>query len=322
MRIIIQKEYKYNNRKPCVLIVVALGGNAFAREGGKVGLPEEQIERVKLAANDIADLIEEGFDVVVTHGNGPQAGLLAEKVGDYLSLDMIDAATEGWMGYLIANALTNEFDRRGIRRRPVVVITRVIVDKNDQAFQNPTKFIGPVYDKEKADVLAKEKGWVFKWDVRGGYRRVVPSPEPRGIMDIELVKLLLREGFVPITVGGGGIPVTTNDEVHGVEAVIDKDMASQVLANVINADYMLILTDTDYVYLNYKKSNQRRLMEITVGEAEKYYNEGQFPPGSMGPKILAAIRFLKNGGKAAYIGKLGRARFIVKGLEGTKIVKD
>jgi len=305
-----------------VLIVVALGGNAFAREGGKVGLPEEQIERVKLAANDIADLIEEGFDVVVTHGNGPQAGLLAEKVGDYLSLDMIDAATEGWMGYLIANALTNEFDRRGIRRRPVVVITRVIVDKNDQAFQNPTKFIGPVYDKEKADVLAKEKGWVFKWDVRGGYRRVVPSPEPRGIMDIELVKLLLREGFVPITVGGGGIPVTTNDEVHGVEAVIDKDMASQVLANVINADYMLILTDTDYVYLNYKKSNQRRLMEITVGEAEKYYNEGQFPPGSMGPKILAAIRFLKNGGKAAYIGKLGRARFIVKGLEGTKIVKD
>jgi carbamate kinase len=322
MRIIIQKEYKYDNRKPCVLIVVALGGNAFAREGGKVGLPEEQIERVKLAANDIADLIEEGFDVVVTHGNGPQAGLLAEKVGDYLSLDMIDAATEGWMGYLIANALTNEFDRRGIRRRPVVVITRVIVDKNDQAFQNPTKFIGPVYDKEKADVLAKEKGWVFKWDVRGGYRRVVPSPEPRGIMDIELVKLLLREGFVPITVGGGGIPVTTNDEVHGVEAVIDKDMASQVLANVINADYMLILTDTDYVYLNYKKSNQRRLMEITVGEAEKYYNEGQFPPGSMGPKILAAIRFLKNGGKAAYIGKLGRARFIVKGLEGTKIVKD
>ena len=305
-----------------MLIVVALGGNAFAREGGKVGLPEEQIERVKLAANDIADLIEEGFDVVVTHGNGPQAGLLAEKVGDYLSLDMIDAATEGWMGYLIANALTNEFDRRGIRRRPVVVITRVIVDKNDQAFQNPTKFIGPVYDKEKADVLAKEKGWVFKWDVRGGYRRVVPSPEPRGIMDIELVKLLLREGFVPITVGGGGIPVTTNDEVHGVEAVIDKDMASQVLANVINADYMLILTDTDYVYLNYKKSNQRRLMEITVGEAEKYYNEGQFPPGSMGPKILAAIRFLKNGGKAAYIGKLGRARFIVKGLEGTKIVKD
>jgi len=301
---------------------VALGGNAFAREGGKVGLPEEQIERVKLAANDIADLIEEGFDVVVTHGNGPQAGLLSEKVGDYLSLDMIDAATEGWMGYLIANALTNEFDRRGIRRRPVVVITRVIVDKNDQAFQNPTKFIGPVYDKEKADVLAKEKGWVFKWDVRGGYRRVVPSPEPRGIMDIELLKLLLREGFVPITVGGGGIPVTTNDEVHGVEAVIDKDMASQVLANVINADYMLILTDTDYVYLNYKKSNQRRLMEITVGEAEKYYNEGQFPPGSMGPKILAAIRFLKNGGKAAYIGKLGRARFIVKGLEGTKIVKD
>jgi carbamate kinase len=320
MRIIIQKEYKYDNRKTCVLIVVALGGNAFAREGGKVGLPEEQIERVKLAANDVADLIEEGFDVVVTHGNGPQAGLLAERIGDYLSLDMIDAATEGWMGYLIVNALTNEFRRRGIRRNPVVVITRVIVNKNDVAFQNPAKFIGPLYDKETADKLTRERGWAFRWDVRGGYRRVVPSPEPQGIMDIELVRLLLREGFVPITVGGGGIPVTINGEIHGVEAVIDKDLASQVLANAINADYMLILTDTDYVYLNYKKPNQRRLLEITVGEVEKYYNEGQFPPGSMGPKVLAAMRFLRGGGKAVYIGPLGRARDILKGIVGTRII--
>ena len=303
-----------------MLIVVALGGNAFAREGGRVGSPEEQIEQVRLAASDVADLIEDGFDVVVTHGNGPQAGLLAERVGDYLSLDMIDAATEGWMGYLIANALTNEFRRRGIRRSPVVIVTRVIVNEKDPAFQNPTKFVGPIYDKDTAERLARERGWVFKWDVRGGYRRVVPSPEPLGVMEIDVIRLLLREGFVPIAVGGGGVPVIANGDVRGTEAVIDKDLASQVLANALNADYLLILTDVDYVYLNYGRPNQTRLVKVTVGEAEKYYNEGQFPPGSMGPKILAAIRFLRGGGKAAYIGPLGRARDILRGLVGTQVV--
>ena len=303
-----------------MLAVIALGGNAFAREGARVGSPEEQWERVKLAASDVADMIEEGFDVVVTHGNGPQAGLLAERVGDYLSLDMIDAATEGWMGYLIANTLINEFMRRGIRRSPVVVISQSIVSKNDQAFQNPTKYIGPIYDKNTADKLSRERGWVFKWDARGGFRRVVPSPEPVGIMELNLIKLLLREGYVPIAVGGGGIPVISNGEVRGVEAVIDKDLASQVLANAINADYLLILTDVDYVYINYRKPNQTRLTEITVNELEKYYNDGQFPPGSMGPKVLAAIRFINNGGKAAYIGPLGRARDIIRGRIGTRVI--
>ena len=303
-----------------MLAVVALGGNAFAIEGAKVGSPKEQWERVKLAASDIADIIEEGFNVIVTHGNGPQAGLLAERVSDYLSLDMIDAATEGWMGYLIANALTNEFARRRIQRNPVIVISRSVVNKDDPAFQNPTKYVGPIYDKNTADKLSKEKGWTFKWDARGGFRRVVPSPEPKDIMELNLIKLLLNENYVPIAVGGGGIPVMNNGEIQGVEAVIDKDLASQVLANAINADYLLILTDIDYVYINYKKPNQVRLTEITVNELEKYYNEGQFPPGSMGPKVLAAIRFIKNGGKAAYIGPLGRAKEILKGTIGTRII--
>ncbi len=303
-----------------MLLVIALGGNAFAREGARVGSPEEQWDVVRLAASDVADMIEEGFDVVVTHGNGPQAGLLAERVGDYLSLDMIDAATEGWMGYLIANALTNEFIRRGIRRNPVVVISRSIVNKNDQAFQNPTKYIGPIYDREAADKLSKERGWVFKWDSRGGFRRVVPSPEPVGIMELDLVKLLLREGYVLIAMGGGGIPIISNGDVKGVDAVIDKDLASQVLANAINADYLLILTDVDYVYINYRRSSQARLMEVTVNELEKYYNDGQFPPGSMGPKVLAAIRFIRNGGRAAYIGPLGRAKDIIRGRIGTKVM--
>lgn len=305
-----------------MLVVVALGGNAFAREGARVGSPEEQWAAVRIAASDVADLIEEGFDVVVTHGNGPQAGLLAEKVGDHLSLDMVNAATEGWMGYLIANAITNEFRRRGIRRSPVVVPTRVLVDKNDPAFQNPTKFIGPLYDKETADRLARERGWVFRWDVRGGYRRVVPSPEPQGIMELDAIKLLLREGFIPIAVGGGGIPVTVNGEVIGAEAVIDKDLASQVLANALGADYLVILTDVDYVYINYGKPNQARLTKITINEIERYYRAGQFPPGSMGPKILAAIRFVRNGGRAAYIGPLGRAKDVLRGIVGTTILGD
>ncbi|WP_243679047.1 carbamate kinase [Vulcanisaeta distributa] len=207
---------------------------------------------------------------------------------------------------------------------PVIVVSRSIVNKNDPAFQNPTKYIGPIYDKETADRLSRERGgWVFKWDARGGFRRVVPSPEPMGIMELDLIRLLLREGYVPIAVGGGGIPpVIVNGEVQGVEAVIDKDLASQVLANAINADYLLILTDVDYVYINYKKPNQKRLTEVTVSELERYYNEGQFPPGSMGPKVLASIRFIRNGGKTAYIGPLGRARDIIRGGKiGTKIVR-
>ena len=304
-----------------MLLVIALGGNAFAKEGGRVGSPEEQWERVKLAASDVADMVEEGFDVVITHGNGPQAGLLAERVGDYLSLDMVDAATEGWMGYLIANAVTSEFMRRGIRRSPIVIISRVVVNKNDPAFQNPTKYVGPIYDEATADKLAREKGWVFKWDARGGYRRVVPSPEPVSIIELDAIRLLIKEGFIPITVGGGGIPVVVDSGIDGIEAVIDKDLASQVLANAINADYLLILTDTDYVYLNYRKPNQKRLVEMTIDEAKRYYEEGQFPPGSMGPKVLAAIRFVKNGGKAAYIGPLGRARDILRGIVGSRIVK-
>ena len=302
-----------------MLLVIALGGNAFAKEGGRVGSPEEQWERVRLAASDVADVIEEGFDVVVTHGNGPQAGLLAERVGDYLGLDMIDAATEGWMGYLIANALTSEFMRRGIRRKPIVIISRSIVNKKDPAFQNPTKYVGPLYDKETADKLSRERGWVFKWDSRGGFRRVVPSPEPIDIMELDAIKLLIREGYIPITVGGGGVPVVMNDEARGVDAVIDKDLASQVLANAINADYLLILTDVDYIYVNFRKTNQARLVEVTVDDAEKYYESGQFPPGSMGPKVLAAIRFLRNGGKRAYIGPLGRARDVLRGQIGTRI---
>ncbi len=300
------------------LAVIALGGNAFAR-AGRVGTPGEQIEAVREAARDVVDLVEYGLDVVVTHGNGPQAGLLAERVSDYLTLDMIDAATEGWMGYLLANAIMSELRARGISKIPVAIVTRVTVDEYDESFKNPTKYIGPIYSEGEAERLAKAHGWVFKVDPRGGFRRVVASPEPKGIVEMGVIKALLKEGYIPIAVGGGGIPVVVDGEVRGVEAVVDKDLASQVLANGLGADYLIILTDVDYVYLNYGKPNQRRLVKLTVDEAERHLAEGQFPPGSMGPKVEAAIRFIRNGGKAAYIGPLGRGLDVYRGLVGTLI---
>ena len=300
------------------LAVIALGGNAFAR-AGRVGTPGEQIEAVREAARDVVDLVEYGLDVVVTHGNGPQAGLLAERVSDYLTLDMIDAATEGWMGYLLANAIMSELRARGISKIPVAIVTRVTVDEYDESFKNPTKYIGPIYSEGEAERLAKAHGWVFKVDPRGGFRRVVASPEPKGVVEIGVIKALLKEGYIPIAVGGGGVPVVVDGEVRGVEAVVDKDLASQVLANGLSADYLIILTDVDYVYLNYGKPNQRRLIKLTVDEAERHLAEGQFPPGSMGPKVEAAIRFIRNGGKAAYIGPLGRGLDVYRGLVGTLI---
>ncbi|WP_238375097.1 amino acid kinase family protein [Vulcanisaeta thermophila] len=237
-----------------MLAVIALGGNAFAMEGARVGDPREQIERVKLAAQDVADLIMLGLDVVVTHGNGPQVGLLAERLSDHLSLDMMGAATEGWMGYLLANALDNEFRQRGINRQPIVIITRTLIHENDPSFQNPTKYIGPIYDKPTSERLSRERNWVFKEDPRGGFRRVVPSPEPLSIIELNAIKLLLNNGYIPICVGGGGVPIVIKDnELEGVEAVIDKDIASQLLATLLKADMLIILTDVDYVYINYKK---------------------------------------------------------------------
>ena len=300
-----------------MMLVIALGGNAFAKTGSRVGSPKDQLEAVREAAVDIVDMIQLGYRVVVTHGNGPQVGLIAERISDSLSLDMAVAATEGWMGYLLVNAIEDEAKRRGLSTRAVAVVTRVIVNSNDDAFRNPTKFIGPTYREAEAIELSEVKGWVFKKDPRGGWRRVVPSPRPVSIVEADVIRQLISNGNIVIAVGGGGVPVINHE---GVEAVIDKDLATQLLANSINADELMILSDVDYVYLNYGKPNQKPLTTIRINELRRYYDDGQFPEGNMGPKVEAAIRFIEGGGKRAYIGRLGKASELIKGATGTIIL--
>jgi len=310
------------------LVTIALGGNAFLQKGQK-GTVEEQWDNVVKAMKQVADIIEKGYRVILTHGNGPQVGnilewmdALREKIPP-LTMDFANAMTQGWIGYMIQQALTNELRRRGVNKHVVTVVNRVLVRKDDPAFQNPTKYVGPYYDEETAKRIAKEKGWAMKPDPRGGWRRVVPSPDPVGNVEIEAIRTLLRNGFIVVASGGGGIPVIKeNEEIKGVEAVIDKDLAGERLASLVGADYFVIVTDVEGVYLHFRTPQQKLLRKLTVSEAEKLYKEGHFPPGSMGPKVLAAIRFIKNGGKRAAIGHLYKALDTLEGRAGTTIVPD
>ncbi len=310
------------------LVTIALGGNAFLQKGQK-GTVEEQWDNVVKAMKQVADIIERGYRVILTHGNGPQVGnilewmdALREKIPP-LTMDFANAMTQGWIGYMIQQALTNELRRRGINRHVVTVVNRVLVRKDDPAFQNPTKYVGPYYDEETAKRIAREKGWAMKPDPRGGWRRVVPSPDPVGNVEIEAIRTLLINGFIVVASGGGGIPVIEeNREIKGVEAVIDKDLAGERLASLVRADYFVIVTDVEGVYLHFRTPQQKLLRKLTISEAEKLYREGHFPPGSMGPKVLAAIRFIKNGGEKAAIGHLYKALDILEGRAGTTIVPD
>jgi len=309
-------------------VVIALGGNAFLQKGQK-GTVEEQWNNVVRAMKQIADIIECGYRVVLTHGNGPQVGNIlvwmesAKERIPPLTMDIAGAMTQGWLGYMIQQALRNELRRRGINKVVVSVVNQVLVDKNDPAFQNPTKYVGPYYTEEEAKKIAKEKGWIMKPDPRGGWRRVVPSPDPKDNLEIDAIRALVEAGFIVVASGGGGIPVINEDgEIKGVEAVIDKDLAGEILASKLGADYFIILTDVEGAMINFGKPNQKMLRKITVSEAEKYYKEGHFKPGSMGPKVLACIRFIKHGGKKAAIGHLYRALDTLEEKTGTIIVPD
>ncbi len=307
------------------LIVVALGGNAILKKGQK-GTVEEQWGNVRRAASLLADLVGMGYRLVVTHGNGPQVGnllVMMEAVKDRippLTMDIAGAMTQGWIGYMIQQALINELRMRNIWLPVVTIVTQVLVDRDDPSFSNPTKYVGPYYTEEEARRLEAEKGWVMRRDPRGGWRRVVPSPEPLGIVERNAIRHLVGEGYIVIASGGGGIPVVMEDgRFRGVEAVIDKDLAAQLLANSLGADTLLILTDVPGVAINYGRPGERWLRRVSLDEVEQYYREGHFPPGSMGPKILASIRFLRGGGRRAIICALEDTVECVKGRRGTEI---
>jgi carbamate kinase len=300
-------------------IVVALGGNALLRRSDPMTI-EVQRRNVATAVRAIAPLAGE-HSVVVVHGNGPQVGLLSLQADAYKGaepypLDVLDAGTEGMIGYLIQQELRSLLPPG---RQVATLLTMIVVDPNDPAFTNPTKFVGPIYDKETADKLAADKGWAFRQDGTS-WRRVVPSPEPQRILEIEPITWLLDRGVVVICAGGGGIPTmypaAGHGELEGVEAVIDKDLAGELLAEDVNADLFLMATDVDGVYVDWGTPAQRRLTQVTPEELASY----TFASGSMGPKVEAAARFAGKTGKRAAIGSLDEIAGIITGEKGTNVV--
>ena len=305
-------------------IVIALGGNAFG------DTPKEQLEAVKKTAGPIVDLIEEGNQVILTHGNGPQVGMINTALGKAAEIDEkipdIDfpecgAMSQGYIGFHLQSAVREELRNRNMGKSVASIITQVIVDKNDKAFENPTKPVGIFYTKEEAEKIEKEKGYIMAEDSGRGYRRVVPSPMPEKIVEAEIIKDLVEKEHVLITVGGGGIPVIENgNQLQGIPAVIDKDFASERLAELLEADYLIILTGVEKAAVNFGKPDQKWLDEISVSEAEQYIKEGHFAPGSMLPKVEAAIKFIKsNPDKKALITSLEKAKDGINGLTGTVI---
>lgn len=292
------------------LAVVALGGNALLRSGQK-GTYAEQLQNVKDTCGSLMQLVYRNYNVVIGHGNGPQVGnvLLQHDAGrkmyelQAMPMDFCVAETQGSIGYMIERTLRNELVAAGLKRGVVTMVTEVVVDRNDERFANPTKPIGPYYSKEHADRIAAEDGSIFREDPKGnGWRKVVPSPAPLEIVNVDIVKRLASEGNIVITAGGGGIPVYRDgNQLCGVEAVIDKDLASALTAVQIGADEFYILTDVPKVYINFCKPDEKALDTITVAEAERYIEEKQFSEGSMLPKVKAALYFVRNGGKECVI---------------------
>ncbi len=306
--------------------VVALGGNAIGSTG-KEDI-HEQFANTRTSLEGVIELIQEGYNLAITHGNGPQVGnalLRVERTAKdipVLPLGVIVADTEGGMGYMIEQCLQNRLHRLGIKRDVTTVVTQVIVNRDDPSITNPTKFVGRFYNKKQAETLTEIFNWVIKKDSNRGYRRVVPSPTPIRIVNRKIIQRLVDQGVIVIAAGGGGIPVyiEVDGTYEGVDAVVDKDRASAVLAHDINAQTLLILTNVDNVYINFDKPHQKKLEYVTVSELRKYFEEGHFPPGSMGPKIEAAINFLERGGKEVIITSLDKAKKAIWGRAGTKVV--
>ncbi|EFI42296.1 MULTISPECIES: carbamate kinase [Peptoniphilus] len=306
-------------------LVIALGGNALGNT------PEEQLELVKETAKTIVDLAED-YDVIIGHGNGPQVGMINNAMEfsstnggktPYMPFPECGAMSQGYIGYHLTQSIQRELMLRNVKKEVACVVTQVVVDETDKAFSNPTKPIGSFMSKEEADKIAEEKGFVFVEDAGRGYRRVVPSPKPKKIVELNVVEQLVSAGDIVITVGGGGIPVIeTNDGLKGVAAVIDKDSSSAKLALDVNADMLVILTAVDRVAINFNKPNQESLAEMTIEEAKKYIAEGHFAPGSMLPKVEACLDFVeKTSNGVALITSLQKAKAALNGETGTILKK-
>jgi carbamate kinase len=309
--------------------VLALGGNAIIKAGEK-GTITQQFANTRDSLGGIVELISQGYRLAITHGNGPQVGnlLRQQEAGEKeglapLPLGVLNAATEGTMGYMIEQSLQNKLQLHGIDKQVITLISQVVVDRNDPSMLNPTKYVGSTYySAEQAEELKKTLGWTMKEDSGKGFRRVVPSPLPQKIIPADTIKELVKRGEIVIAVGGGGIPIYVEDDgtYEGVDAVIDKDFASALLAINIEADLFVILTGVDKVAVDYGKESQRDLDLMTVAEAKRYYEENQFPAGSMGPKIKAAIDFIERGGKEVLITSIDRIVEAFAGKTGTRIV--
>ncbi len=310
-------------------LVIALGGNAL-QEAGKPATAQAQLEVVEKTSEYIADIVERGYEVIVAHGNGPQVGRIviqnevASASTPAMPFDVCGAMSQGMIGYHIQQGLSKVLRHRGINKNVVTVVTQVVVDKDDPKFKAPSKPIGPFYTEEEAKAIAAEKGYTMKEDAGRGWRRVVASPLPVEIVELDAVKTLNDAGFVVVTVGGGGIPVIRNDagDLEGIAAVIDKDLASEKLARDMDADALVILTAVEKVSINFKKPDQKDLDRMSAAEAKQYIKEGHFAPGSMLPKIEAALSFVESKpGRIAIITSLDKAVDAIEGRAGTTITE-
>jgi carbamate kinase len=310
-------------------ILITLGGNAILPVRG-TGTFDEQCAITRLTMQPIAALIREGVRVVLSHGNGPIVGNIlirneaAREQIPPMPLDVCGADSQGGIGYMMQQALDNELRRIGIQRPVTTVVTQVVVDERDPAFRRPTKPIGPFYTQERARLLAKEKGWTVTEDAGRGWRRVVASPKPLEVVEITSIRTLVEDGAIVIAAGGGGIPVARqwDGSLHGVEAVIDKDLASSLLARLLGCEMLCIITGVDRVALHYGKPDQRDLACATADELSEYAAAGHFPAGSMGPKVQAAIEFVRGGGREVVITSPAKLMDALEGTTGTRVRRE
>ncbi len=309
------------------LAVLAIGGNALIQDRKHESIVD-QYDRVCELAEDIAGMIEAGWKVVVTHGNGPQVGFILRRSELSLAevppvpMDYAGADIQGAVGYMFLKALRNAFKRRRIRREPACVVTQTLVDRSDPAFANPTKPIGSHMEEARAKQLAKKYDWTVREDAGRGWRRVVPSPRPRAILETQIIKTLAGQGYVVVACGGGGIPVIEeeNGDLRGVEAVIDKDLASSLLARSMAADILVLPTGVEKVALDFNQPTQRWLDRMTLAEARRHQADNQFDPGSMGPKVAALVDFVDGGGRMGLITNPPNLSRALRGETGTRLV--